>query len=80
MGCNRDRRDGQELKVEVVEVVVMYGSKVLKFELGVPRMKPFEEGNLVVMEKRPLEDINVPLALLCVCWRVVDVAGNDGLM
>ena len=55
------------------------GSKVLKFELGVPGTEPFKERNFVVMEERPFENVGNPLALLCVHQRVVDVTGNDGL-
>ena len=58
----------------------MDGSEVLEFELGVSGMKPFEEGNLVVVQERSLEDVSDPLALLCVRRWVVNVAGNGGLM
>ena len=57
----------------------MDGSEVLEFELGVSGTKPFEEGNLVVVQERSLEDVSDPLALLCVRRRVVNVAGNGGL-
>ena len=59
--------------------MVVYGSEVLEFELGVPCSKPFEECNFVVVEERSLKDASNPLMLLCVRRWVVDVAGNDGL-
>ena len=52
---------------------------MLEFKLGIPCLKPFEEHDFIVVEKRLLEKVSDPLALLCVCWWVVDVAGNDGL-
>ena len=52
---------------------------MLKLELGVLGMKPFEEHNFVIVEERPFKNVSNPLTLLCVRWRVVDVAGNDGL-
>ena len=76
----RLRRDERELEVEVEEDVVMYCSKVLKFKLGGLCLKPFEESNLIVMEIGVLEDIKVPLSLLCMSQWVVDVASNGGLM
>ena len=36
------RRDKGKLEVEVVEDMVMYGSKVLEFEQGVPCTEPLE--------------------------------------
>ena len=80
--CNvvRDRRDEQELGVEIIEDAVVYGSEVLELELGIPCTKPFEESNLVVVEERSLKDVSDPLTLLCMRWWVVDMAGNDGLI
>ena len=57
----------------------MYASESLEFELEVPRSKPFEKSDLVVVQERPLKDVGDPLMLLCVRWRVIDVAGNGGL-
>ena len=74
-----DRGDEQELEVKVVEDTVVYCSEVLEFELGGLCSEPLKEGNLVIMRVRSLEDVDVPLALFSVSWRVVDVAGNDGL-
>ena len=74
-----DRGDERELEVKVVEDPVVDGSKVLEFELGVPGMEPFKERDFVVVEERPFENVGDPLMLLCVCRRVVDVTGNDGL-
>ena len=75
-----DRSDDRELEVEVVEDLVVDGSKVLEFELGVPGTEPFKERNFVVVEERPLKNVGDPLTLLCVHRWVVDVAGNGGLL
>ena len=74
-----NRSDERELEVEVIEDPVVDGSKVLEFELGVPGTEPFKKRDFVVMEERPLKNVSDPLTLLCVRWRVVDVAGNGGL-
>ena len=58
----------------------MDGSEVLKFELGVPGTKPFEEGDFIVVEERLLKNVSNPLMLLCMRRQVVDVAGNGGLL
>ena len=71
--------DEWELKVEIKEDTVVYCCEVLEFELEGLCSEPLEEGNLVIVEVRPLEDIKVPLALLCVRRQVVNVAGNGGL-
>ena len=57
----------------------MYASELLEFELGVPRSKPFEKSDFVVVQERPLKDVGDPLTLLCMHQRVVNVAGNGGL-
>ena len=54
--------------------------EVLEFELGIPGTEPFEEHNFVVGEERSLKDVCDPLTLLCVCWWVIDMTGNDGLI
>ena len=72
-------RDEWELEIQVVKDLVVDGGEMLKFELGVPGVKPFKECNFIVMEERSLEDISNPLMLLCMRWRVVDVTGNGGL-
>ena len=74
-----DRGDERELEIEVIEDPVVDGGEVLEFELGVSGTKPFKEGDLVVVQERPLEDVSDPLTLLCVCRWVVDVAGNGRL-
>ena len=71
--------DEWELKVEIEEDAVVYCCEVLKFELGGLCSEPLEECDLVVMEIGALEDVKVPLMLLCVSWRVVNMAGNGGL-
>ena len=75
-----DRGDERELEVEIVEDLVVDGSKVLKFELGVPGTEPFKECDFIVVEERPLKNVGDPLTLLCMCRWVVDVARNGGLL
>ena len=75
----RDRSDERELEIEVVEDLVVNGSEPLKFELEVSCMEPLEEGDFIVVQERSLKDIGDPLMLLCVRWRVIDVARNGGL-
>ena len=58
---------------------MVYGHEPLEFELDVSCMEPFEEGNFIVVQERSLEDVSDSLMLLCMCQRVVDVAGNGGL-
>ena len=74
-----DRGDERELEVKVVEDLVVDGSKVLKFKLGVPGTEPCKERDFIVVEERPLENVSDPLMLLCVRRQVVDVTRNDGL-
>ena len=74
------RRNEWELEVQVIEDVVVYGSEMLKFELGISGTKPFEEGDLVIVQERSLEDVSDPLTLLCMHQWVVDVTRNGGLM
>ena len=71
-------RDKWELEVRVVKDTMVDCSEVLEFELGVPGMEPFKEGDFVIGEERSLKDICNPLMLLCVHRRVVDVTGNGG--
>ena len=72
-------RNKWELEVQVVKDTVVDCSEVLEFELGVPGMEPFKERDFIVREERSLKDVSDPLTLLCVCWRVIDVARNGGL-
>ena len=72
-------RDEGELEVEIVEDAVVYASESLEFELEVSRSEPFKEGDFVIVQERPLEDVGDPLTLLCVRQWVIDVAGNGGL-
>ena len=55
------------------------GGEVLELELGGLCSEPLEECDLVVVEIGALEDVEVPLTLLCVSRWVVDMAGNGGL-
>ena len=76
----RDRRDKGALEVEIVEDVVVYASESLEFKLDVSCTEPLKEGNFVIMQERLLKDVGDPLALLCMCQQVVNVAGNGGLI
>ena len=71
-------RDKRELEVQVVKDSVVDGGEMLKLELVVLGMEPFEECDLIVMEEWSLEDVNDPLMLLCMCRQVVDMTGNGG--
>ena len=73
-------KDKQELEVQVIKDSVVDSSEVLKFELGVLGTESLEESNFIIVQERPLEDVGDPLMLLCVCWWVVNVAGNGGLV
>ena len=75
----RLRWDEWELKVEIKEDAVMYCCEVLEFELGGLCSEPLEKCDLVVVEIGALKDVKVPLMLLFVSQRVVNVAGNGGL-
>ena len=58
-------RDKQELEIQVIKDLVVDGCEPVKLELCDLGMEPFKEGNLIVVEVRLLEDIKVPLVLLC---------------
>ena len=72
--------DKGELEIQVVKDTMVDGGEVLKLELGSLCSEPLEECDLVVVEIGALEDVKVPLTLLCVSRQVVDVASNGGLM
>ena len=55
------------------------GGEVLELELGGLCSEPLEKCDLIVMEVGVLEDVKVPLMLLCVSQWVVDVASNGRL-
>ena len=74
-----DRRDKGALEVEIVEDTVVYPSESLEFELDILCTEPLEESDFVIMQERLLKNVGDPLVLLCVCWWVIDVAGNGGL-
>ena len=71
--------DKGELEIQVVKDTMVDGGEVLEFELGGLCSEPLEECDLVVVEIGVLEDVKVPLTLLCMSWQVVDVASNGGL-
>ena len=55
-------------------------SESLEFKLEVSCTEPLQERDFVVVQERPLEDVGDPLTLLCMHRRVIDVAGNGGLI
>ena len=57
----------------------MDSGEPVELELGNLGSEPLGKGDFVIVEVRPLEDIKVPLVLLCVRQWVVNVAGNGGL-
>ena len=75
----RDGGNKRALEVEIIEDTVVYASESLEFELEVSCMELLEESDFVVVQEGSLKDISDPLMLLCVCRRVIDVAGNGGL-
>ena len=75
-----DRRDERELEVQVKKDAVVDSGEAVKLELGNLGSEPLGKGDFVVVEVRLLEDIKVPLALLCMRRWVVNVAGNGGLL
>ena len=54
-------------------------SESLEFKLEVSCTEPLKESDFVIVQERPLKDVGNPLTLLCMCWQVIDVAGNVGL-
>ena len=72
-------RDEGELEIEIVEDSVVNSGESLEFELEISCTEPLKEGDFVVVQERPLENVSDPLALLCMHRQVVDVAGNGGL-
>ena len=71
--------DKGKLEIQVVKDPMVDSGEVLELELGGLCSEPLEECNLVIVEIGALEDVEVPLTLLCVSRRVVDMAGNGGL-
>ena len=71
--------DEWEFEIEIEEDAVVYCSEVLELKLGGLCSEPLKKGNLIIVEVGLLKDIEVPLSLLFVSWRVVDMAGNGGL-
>ena len=75
----RFSRDEGKLEIQVEKDAMVDGGEVLEFKLGGLHSEPIEECNLIVVEIGVLEDVKVPLMLLCMGWWVIDVAGNGGL-
>ena len=72
--------DKGKLEIQVVKDAMVDGGEVLKLKLGGLCSEPLKKCDLVVMEIGALEDVKVPLMLLCMGWPVIDVAGNGGLI
>ena len=70
-------RDEGKLEIQVEKDMMVDGGEVLELELGGLCSEPLKKCDLVVMEIGALEDVKVPLMLLFVSRRVVDMAGND---
>ena len=73
-------RDKGKLEIQVVKDPMVDGGEVLELKLGGLCSEPLEECNLVIVEIGALEDVKVPLMLLCMSRRVVDMAGNGRLV
>ena len=58
---------------------MVYCCKVLELKLGGQCSEPLEKGDLIIVEVGVLEDVKVPLMLLCVSRWVVDMVGNGRL-
>ena len=71
--------DKGELEVQVIKDTMVDGGEVLEFELGGLCSEPLKKCDLIVVEIGALEDVKVPLMLLCMSRQVVDVASNGGL-
>ena len=72
-------RDEGKLEIQVEKDTMVDGGEVLELELGGLCSEPLEKCNLVIVEIGALKDVKVPLTLLFVSWRVVDMAGNGRL-
>ena len=72
--------DKWEFEIQVVKDLMVDGREPVKLELHSLSLEPFEESDFVVMEIGLLEDVDVPLTLLCVRQRVVDMTRNGGLI
>ena len=72
-------RDKQEFEIQVVKDLMVDGCEPVKLKLCSLGSEPFKKGDLVVMKVGSLKDVEVPLMLLCVRQRVVDMSGDGGL-
>ena len=71
--------DNREFEIQVIKDSMVDGCEPVKLKLRSLSSEPFEESNCIIMEIGLLEDVKVPLMLLSVSWRVVDMASNDRL-
>ena len=60
--------DKQELEVQDVKDAMVDSGEVLELELGGLCSEPFKKCDFIIMEIGELEDVKVPLTLLCVSW------------
>ena len=72
--------DEWELEVQVKKDAVVDSGEPVKLELRDLGLESLGKSDFIIMEVRPLEDIKVPLMLLCVRQQVVNMAGNGGLL
>ena len=72
-------RDEGKLEIQVEKDTMVDSGEVLELELGGLCSEPLEKCDLIVVEIGALEDVKVPLMLLCVSRWVVDVASNGRL-
>ena len=72
-------RDEGELEIQVEKDAMVDSGKVLELKLGGLCSEPLKKSDFIVMEIGALEDVKVPLTLLCVSRWVVDMASNGRL-
>ena len=72
-------RDEGKLEIQVEKDVMVDSGEVLKLELGGLCSEPLKKCDLIIVEIGVLEDVKVPLTLLFMSRRVVDMASNGRL-
>ena len=73
-------RNEWEFEIQVVKDSMVDGHEPVKLKLYSLGLKPFDESDFVIVDIGSLEDIEVPLMLLCIRQWVVNVARNGGLI
>ena len=74
------RGDKRKLEIQVIKDLMVDGCKPVELKLCNLSSEPFDKSDFIVVEVGSLEDIEVPLTLLCMCRWVVDMTGNGGLI